>query len=92
MSATRPLAVALTFFVAVEAALVALGPRSSPADTIVLKNGIVYRGTIDRDNTILWVYDGLKRVILRDSKVERIVGDTYGAGGDEFGRLPTSGA
>jgi predicted esterase len=44
-------------------------------DTVVLKNGIVYRGTVDRDNTILWVYDGLKRVVLRDSKVARIESD-----------------
>src|SRR5262249_2602928 len=33
------------------------------------------RGTVDRDNTILWVYDGLKRVVLRDSKVARIESD-----------------
>jgi pimeloyl-ACP methyl ester carboxylesterase len=45
------------------------------ADTVTLKNGLVYRGTVDRDNTILWVYDGLKRVVLRDSKVARIESD-----------------
>ncbi len=39
-------------------------------DTVVLNNGIVYRGTVDRDKPLLWVYDGLKRVVLRDSKVK----------------------
>ena len=48
------------------------GPR---ADTVTLKNGLVYRGTVDRDNTILWVYDGLKRVVFRNSKVARIESD-----------------
>lgn len=42
------------------------------ADTVRLKNGIVYQGTLDRDNTLLWVFDGLKRVVIYDSKVEKI--------------------
>ncbi len=41
----------------------------------MLKNGVVYRGTVDRDKPLLWVYDGLKRVVLRDSKVARIDSD-----------------
>jgi enterochelin esterase-like enzyme len=45
-------------------------------DSVVLKNGIVYRGAIDKDKPLLWVYDGLKRVVLRDSKVARIESDT----------------
>src|SRR5260370_41225722 len=45
-------------------------------DTVVLKNGIVYHGMVDRDKPILWVYDGLKRVVVRDSKVARIESDT----------------
>jgi hypothetical protein len=51
------------------------GLRDRPparAETVTLKNGIVYSGTIDRDNTILSVYDGLRRVVLRDSKVATI--------------------
>lgn len=44
-------------------------------DTIVLKNGIVYRGAVDRDKPLLWVYDGLKRIALRDSKVAKIESD-----------------
>jgi dienelactone hydrolase len=44
-------------------------------DTVALKNGLVYRGTIDRDNSVLSIFDGLKRVILRDSKVDHIESD-----------------
>ena len=46
------------------------------AETVVLKNGIVYRGVIDKDRPIIWVYDGLKRVVLRDSKIARIDADS----------------
>lgn len=45
------------------------------ADTIQLKNGTIYRGTVDRDNTLIWVFDGLKRVVIRESKVARIESD-----------------
>src|SRR3954467_4233839 len=38
-------------------------------DTIVLKNGNVYRGVVDRDNTLVYIFDGLKRVVIRDSKI-----------------------
>jgi dienelactone hydrolase len=58
-------------------ALVAIVARPvvTAGDTVVLKNGIVYRGEIDRDKPILWVYDGLRRIVLRDSKVARIDSD-----------------
>jgi len=55
------------------------------ADTVVLNNGIVYRGTVDRDKPLLWVYDGLKRVVLRDSKVRLpIVSDATFSGLEVF--------
>src|SRR3954451_14580160 len=44
-------------------------------DTIILKNGNVYRGVIDRDNTLIWIFDGLKRVVIRDSKIAKIEPD-----------------
>jgi predicted esterase len=59
-------------------AFVSIVPGPSPyvrGDTVVLKNGIVYHGAIDRDNTIVWVYDGLKRIVVRDSKIARIESD-----------------
>lgn len=66
--------------------LMACGPARTAArgDTVTLKNGIQYRGTIDRDNTILWVYDGLKRVVLRDSKVAKIESDASFRGLETF--------
>ena len=68
------------------ALLAAFGPAvlSVRGDTVTLKNGIVYRGTLDRDNTILWVYDGLKRVVLKDSKVAKIESDAGFRGLETF--------
>lgn len=51
------------------------GGIGTRGDSVVLKNGVVYRGVIDQDKPILWVYDGLKRVVIRDSKVARIDSD-----------------
>src|SRR5215212_4196446 len=45
-------------------------------DNIVLKNGIVYRGSVDKDNTLVFIFDGLKRVVTRDSKIARIEADS----------------
>ncbi len=47
------------------------------ADTVTLKNGIVYKGLVDKDNTLVSIFDpdGLKRVILRDSKIAKTDGD-----------------
>src|SRR4051794_21673171 len=59
-------------------AALAFGIRPPARGEIVtLKNGIVYNGTIDRDNTIVSVFDGLRRIILRESKIATI---TPGAG------------
>ena len=41
------------------------------ADTVVLKNGSVYHGVVDKDNTVISIFDGLKRVIIRDTKIAR---------------------
>ncbi len=46
-------------------------PAPGRADTIVLKNGNVYRGVVDKDNTVVSIFDGLKRVVIRDSKIAR---------------------
>ena len=52
---------------------------SRSAEKVVLKNGLVYHGTIDRDNTIVWIFDGLRRVVTRDSKIGSIEPDsTFG--------------
>ncbi len=40
------------------------------ADTVVLKNGLVLRGTVDKDNTIVSVFDGIKRTIVKDTRIQ----------------------
>ncbi|HKM56113.1 MAG TPA: alpha/beta hydrolase [Isosphaeraceae bacterium] len=56
------------------------------SDTITMKNGIVYRsqGSPDRDGTLVFLWDGLKRTVIRDSKIERIVGDSALRTGEKF--------
>jgi pimeloyl-ACP methyl ester carboxylesterase len=55
-------------------------------DTVFLKNGIVYRsqGAPDRDGTLVYLWDGLKRIVVRDSKIERIVADNSFRTGEKF--------
>ena len=40
------------------------------ADTVILKNGIVLKGTVDKDNTIVSVFDGIKRTIIKDTRIQ----------------------
>ena len=56
------------------------------ADSVIMKNGLVYRsqGAPDRDNTLLYISDGLKRVVVRDSKVERIEANNAFRTGEKF--------
>ena len=59
---------------------------ASRADTITLKNGLVYlsQGAPDRDATLVYIWDGLKKTVIRDSKIERIVGDNTYRTGEKF--------
>ena len=59
---------------------------ASRADTITMKNGIVYRslGAPDRDNTLIFIWDGLKRTVVRESKIERMTGDSSFRTGEMF--------
>lgn len=73
-SSPGKMASAVTACVAlVTATLVALGPAAATSrpDTTTLKSGLVYRGTLDRDNTIVSIFDGVKRVILREVKIAK---------------------
>ncbi len=56
------------------------------ADSVIMKNGMVYRsqGPPDRDNTIVVIWDGLKRVVVRDSKIEKINPDNAFRTGEVF--------
>src|SRR5215208_5992064 len=53
-------------------------------DNVVLKNGIVYRGTVDKDNTLVFIFDGLKRIVTRDSKIARVEADGAFGNGEVF--------
>ncbi|OJW19241.1 MAG: hypothetical protein BGO49_12155 [Planctomycetales bacterium 71-10] len=62
----------------------ALGVRG---DTVVMKNGVTYRtiAAPDRDNnTLLYLWDGLKKIVVRDSKVERVIADNSLRTGEKF--------
>ena len=56
------------------------------ADTVVMKNGVSYRTLTppERDNTLMYLWDGVKKIIVRDSKVERVVSDTSLRSGEKF--------
>jgi predicted esterase len=76
MLTTRRSARLTAFSLASLAAAVGLAATAGArGDTVWLKNGIAYRGTVDRDKPLLYIYDGLKRVVLRDSKVDKIETD-----------------
>lgn len=53
--------------------LFAVGVRQGElrGDTVIMKTGSVYRGTVDQDNTICFIFDGIKRVVVRDSKIQK---------------------
>jgi pimeloyl-ACP methyl ester carboxylesterase len=67
-------------------ALAAIFGTAGRADSVIMKNGLVYRsqGAPDRDNTLLYISDGLKRVVVRDSKVERIDANNAFRTGEKF--------
>ena len=59
---------------------------SARADSIQMKNGIVYKsmGQPDKDGTLVYIWDGVKKVVVRDSKIERMVGDNAFRTGEKF--------
>ncbi|RUL87717.1 carboxylesterase family protein [Tautonia sociabilis] len=61
-----------TVAVALLAVAIAPGPAAW-ADQVVLKNGGLITGIAERDNAYIIVYDGLKRTVIRQTKVDRIV-------------------
>ncbi|QEH37138.1 Alpha/beta hydrolase family protein [Aquisphaera giovannonii] len=81
-TAGRGMAILAAFVACVSAQL---GPVA-PADTVYLKNGIVYRsqGAPDRDNTLVFLWDGLKKTVIRDSRIDHIIGDNAFRTGEKF--------
>ena len=59
---------------------------SAVGDTIFMKNGVVYhsQGSPDKDATLVFLWDGLKRTVIRDSKIDHIVGDNTYRVGEKF--------
>ena len=55
-------------------------------DSVIMKNGMVFasQGTPDKDNSLVYIWDGLKRVIVRDSKVEKMIADNAFRTGERF--------
>ena len=54
------------------------------ADTILLNNGTILRGRVAKDKPLLWIDDGLKRTVIRDSKVKKIESDAAFRGLETF--------
>jgi pimeloyl-ACP methyl ester carboxylesterase len=63
-----------------------LGRVPCCADSVIMKNGLVYRavGTPDRDDTLVFIWDGLKKIVVRDSKIEKIDADNSFRTGERF--------
>jgi predicted esterase len=55
-------------------------PVAARADVVTLESGLVLKGDVDKDGTILAVFDGLRRVLVRDTKVA----SRQGAAADTF--------
>src|SRR5262245_11355508 len=55
-------------------------------DTVIMKKGLVYvgQGAPDKDNSLVYIWDGLKRVVVRDSKIEKTVPDNAYRTGERF--------
>jgi acetyl esterase/lipase len=69
----RPIAALLVASMAI--VVVVFAVPSVLGDFIVLKNGTVYKGFLDKDNTLAFVYDNTKRTIFYNSKIDRIEPD-----------------
>ena len=50
--------------------------HSALGDTVFLKDGTIYHGVVDKDNTLMFVSDSLKRTIFYNSKVSKIDSDS----------------
>ena len=63
-----------------------VGLADCRGDSVIMKSGIVYRsmGAPDRDNTLVYISDGLKRVVVRDSRIERIEANNAFRAGEKF--------
>ncbi len=87
MRRKRPIdGLVITRLIAFFSALAGGGLVLCRGDSVVMKNGLVYRGVgaPDRDNTLVYIWDGLKKVVVRDSKIEKIDADNAFRTGERF--------
>ena len=63
-----------------------LRPGLCRGDSVIMKSGVVYRGigAPDRDNTLVYIWDGLDRIEVRDSRIARIEANNAFRGGETF--------
>ena len=54
-------------------ALVCMWAGPVMADTVRLKTGVEYKGAVDEDGTIVTMFDEMKRVVVRKTKVDQII-------------------
>ncbi|MGP0066843.1 MAG: hypothetical protein ACLQGP_25040, partial [Isosphaeraceae bacterium] len=63
-----------------------LASTACRGDSVIMKNGMVYpsQGTPDKDYSLVYIWDGLKRVIVRDSKIDKVIADNAFRTGERF--------
>lgn len=74
------------WLVAFPVAALLLPAAAARADTVVMKNGMTYRtvGPPDRDNTLMFLWDGVKKIVVRDTKVDHVSPDGSLRTGETF--------
>lgn len=67
----------LAAWLIVSTAATAAFSAAAIGDSVTTKNGVVYRGVVDKDNTLVSILDadGLKRIVIRDTKIDRIASE-----------------
>ena len=68
------------------AILMLLAGTACRGDSVIMKNGMVFasQGAPEKDNSLVFIWDGLKRVIVRDSKIEKMIADNAFRTGERF--------
>lgn len=76
----------MTRLIALLVTLTLAGRIPCRGDSVIMKSGLVYRGigAPDRDDTLVYIWDGLKKIVVRDSKIEKIEADNAFRTGERF--------
>ena len=86
MASHRGIGLIFTWNALAALCLLAASGGDCRGDSVIMKSGVVYRGIgpPDRDNTLVYIWDGLKRVVVRDSRIERVEANNAFRGGETF--------